>query len=77
MNRNSALVGDAFDQCVKRLLPKLVVEVVKRTDTAEGFKILPRRWVIERTCGRLMRHRRLARDHEKPKLAPRRRSLSP
>jgi transposase len=65
MNRNCALIGDAFAQWVKGLLPKLVVEVVKRSDTAGDFKILPRRWVVERTCCWLMRHRRLVRDFEK------------
>ena len=29
------------------------------------FQILPRRWIVERTFGWLMRHRRLVRDYEK------------
>ncbi|MER5385543.1 transposase [Streptomyces sp. NPDC002688] len=29
-----------------------------------GFHVQPRRWVIERTLGWLMHHRRLARDYE-------------
>ncbi|GAA3482069.1 hypothetical protein GCM10018966_066010 [Streptomyces yanii] len=29
-----------------------------------GFKVIPRRWVVERTFGRLMHHRCLARDYE-------------
>jgi putative transposase len=40
------------------------VEVVKRSDDLRGFKVLPRRWVVERTFGWLMRHRRLVRDYE-------------
>jgi transposase len=36
--------GDAFAQWVKTLRPKLEVEVVKRSDAASGFKVLPRRW---------------------------------
>jgi putative transposase len=56
--------GEAFAQWVKRLRPKLAVEVVKRSDDTKGFKILPRRWVVERTFGWLMRHRRLVRDYE-------------
>lgn len=56
--------GAAFAQWVKTLLPKLEVEVVKRSDHASGFKVLPRRWVVERTFGWLMRHRRLVRDYE-------------
>ncbi|MFG2933352.1 transposase, partial [Streptomyces achromogenes] len=39
------------------------VEVVQRSH-ARGFEPLPKRWVIERTFGWLMQHRRLARDYE-------------
>lgn len=39
------------------------VEVVQRP-REKGFKPLPKRWVIERTFGWLMQHRRLARDYE-------------
>ncbi len=56
--------GPAFAQWVKSLRPKLEVQVVKRSDDVHGFKVLPRRWVIERTIGWLMRHRRLVRDYE-------------
>ena len=56
--------GDAFAQWVKELRPKLVVEVVKRSDDISGFKELPHCWVVERTFGWLMRHRRLVRDYE-------------
>jgi transposase len=56
--------GEAFTQWVKELRPKLKVEVVKRSDTTAGFKVLPRRWVVERTFGWLMRQRRLVRDYE-------------
>lgn len=40
------------------------VQIVKRSDTASGFEILPRRWVAERTFGWLVEHRRLVRDYE-------------
>jgi transposase len=56
--------GEAFAQWVKRLRPKLGVEVVKRSDDLAGFKVLPHRWVVERTFGWLMRQRRLVRDYE-------------
>ena len=41
-----------------------VVEVVRRTDTDPGFKVIPRRWVVERSFGWLIRYRRLVRDYE-------------
>jgi putative transposase len=56
--------GPAFAQWVQGLRPKLNVEVVKRSDDAKGFAVLPRRWVVERTFGWLMRQRRLVRDYE-------------
>lgn len=40
------------------------LEIVKRTDNLSGFRVLPRRWVVERTFGWLMRYRRLVRDYE-------------
>lgn len=43
----------------------IVVEIVKRTDDVKGFKVLPRRWVVERSFGWLVRDRRLARDYER------------
>ena len=41
-----------------------VVEIVRRIDAEPGFKVLPRRWVVERTFGWLIRWRRLVRDFE-------------
>jgi putative transposase len=40
------------------------VEIIRRSDTAKGFEVLPRRWVVERTFAWLGRCRRLARDWE-------------
>lgn len=40
------------------------VEVVPRNSQTHGFHVLKRRWVVERTLGWLMLHRRLARDYE-------------
>jgi len=56
--------GSAFANWVKALRSKLTVEVVKRSDDVRGFKVLPRRWVVERTFGWLLHHRRLVRDYE-------------
>jgi putative transposase len=40
------------------------LEIVRRSDDVKGFKVLPHRWVVERTFGWLGRYRRLARDYE-------------
>ena len=61
---DSGYSGPDFAQWVKGIRPQLEVEVVKRTDDLKGFKVLPHRWVVERTFGWFMRHRRLVRDYE-------------
>ena len=44
--------------------PRLRLEIVKRSDAAKGFILLPRRWVVERTFSWFGRNRRLAKDYE-------------
>jgi putative transposase len=41
-----------------------VIEVVRRIDAEPGFKVVRRRWVVERTFGWMTRWRRLVRDYE-------------
>ena len=43
----------------------LPIEIVKRSDTAKGFVVLPKRWIVERTFAWLNTNRRLARDLER------------
>ncbi|MEU0629273.1 IS5 family transposase [Streptomyces sp. NPDC005989] len=40
------------------------MEITARTPKTRGFTPIPKRWAVERTYGRLMLHRRLARDYE-------------
>jgi transposase len=56
--------GENFAHWVTERWPKLAVEVVKRGDDVKGFSVLPKRWIVERTFGWLMQHRRLVRDYE-------------
>lgn len=44
---------------------KFTLQIVKRSDHAEGFELLPRRWVVEHTFAWLGQCRRLAKDFEK------------
>jgi transposase len=45
-------------------VPRLHIEIVKRSDDMRGFVVLARRWVVERTFSWLGRNRRLAKDYE-------------
>jgi transposase len=56
--------GPRFAGAVAKRLPQLAVEIVNRSDQVEGFKVLPMRWVVERTLAWLNRCRRLAKDFE-------------
>ncbi|MFI6799501.1 IS5 family transposase [Streptosporangium canum] len=40
------------------------MQIVRRSPGTQGFTVLPRRWIVERTLGWFMLHRRLARDYE-------------
>jgi transposase len=56
--------GPVFKDAASRAMQGLEVEIVKRSDAAQGFEVLPRRWVVERSLGWFGRCRRLAKDFE-------------
>jgi putative transposase len=60
---DSAYGGVLLDWA-KKLIPRrgLKIHIIKRT--TQCFKILPKRWVVERTFAWLSRYRRLAKDFE-------------
>lgn len=47
-----------------RSVARVTLKVIKRTEV-HTFKVVPRRWVVERSLGWLLRHRRLVRDYER------------
>jgi putative transposase len=40
------------------------IEIVKRSDIAKGFVLLPKRWIVERTFSWFGHYRRLSKDYE-------------
>jgi transposase len=56
--------GSRFQGAIARILPRVTVEIVKRSDQAKGFAVLPKRWIVERSLAWLGRCRRLAKDWE-------------
>lgn len=40
------------------------LEIIKRSEQAKGFVLLPKRWVVERTFGWFGKYRRLSKDYE-------------
>ena len=55
--------GDKFMKWVMDTY-RWILETIKRSDSRQGFVLLPRRWVVERTWGWLNWCRRLSKDYE-------------
>ena len=56
--------GPQFQTGLARVMHQVQIEIVKRSDVATGFTVLPKRWIVERTIAWLNRCRRLAKDWE-------------
>ena len=56
--------GPNFQRALQKIMTRVNVEIVKRSDTAKQFVVLPKRLIVERTFAWLGRCRRLARDWE-------------
>ena len=56
--------GPQFRAALRKVCRQIQVEIVKRSDTAQRFVVLPKRWIVERTIAWLNRCRRLAKDWE-------------
>jgi transposase len=56
----------ALVEWVKKLRPygQLKLDIVRRGDQAKKFKVLPKRWIVERTSGWFFKSRRMCRDYE-------------
>ena len=54
--------GAQFQNALRATLKRINVEIVKRSDQAQRFVVLPKRWIAERTFAWLRRCRRLAKD---------------
>src|ERR1700678_1169090 len=61
---DAAYQGPQFHNNLAKLLPYLETEIVRRSDQAKAFIVLPKRWIVERTIAWLNRCRRLAKDWE-------------
>ena len=60
---DGACAGPKLSEALARL-GRWPLQIVKRGDDVSGFKVLPRRWLVERTLAWLGRNRRLAKDFE-------------
>jgi len=62
--RRWRIQGPGFQAGLRSVLKRVNLEIVKRSDQARRFVVLPKRWIVERTFAWLGRCRRLAKDWE-------------
>jgi hypothetical protein len=56
---DNAYQGSIFHKGVGKILTQLDIEIVKRSNQAKGYVVLPKRWNVQRTIAWLNRCRRL------------------
>lgn len=64
MFADGGYAGDKLKAALSNAV-KWTIQIIRRSDRAKGFEVLPRRWVVERTLAWLGRNRRLAKDFER------------
>jgi putative transposase len=62
---DGAYAGPLVDW-VRALRPQrpIRLEITKRSDPLKGCVVIPKRWMVARTCGWFNRYRRLSKDYE-------------
>ena len=48
-DRDGGYQGPEFQKALTRILPQLKTDIIKRSDQAKGFVVLPRRWIVEQS----------------------------
>ena len=61
---DSAYQEPIFADTLGKIMPRLEIEIVKRSEQVKGFVRLPKRWIVERTIAWLNRCRRVAKDRK-------------
>ena len=48
-DRDGGYQGPEFQKALSEILPQLKTDIIKRSDQAKGFVVLPRRWIVEQS----------------------------
>jgi putative transposase len=66
--RLTRLIADGgYAGRMERIVPRVfgwTLQIVKRSEGARGFEVLPKRWIVERTLAWFGRNRRLSKEYE-------------